>query len=170
MEINEEELIDKSMNRLMQIKKKMKLPEHFREEDARAIFEDVSHEKRKIQIGDEKDKRQEKIFERKPQQQQQIQQTQQTQGNGQMTKDEKEKKKMELKNKYTFSQKPGHATNTQLAFIQDLRAKAKEGSLEIDVDLESVPKMTFEQADKEIKRLREKLGWKNKAAEEQKAQ
>ena len=157
MEINEDELIEKSMKRLMQIKSKMKLPEHFREEDARAIFEDVSSEKRKMQIGEEKDKRQDKIFERKsPTAQQQPQQ------NNQPTKDEKEKMSAELKQKYHFSQKPGHATNTQLAFIQDLRTKAKEPQIEINVDLESVPKMTFTEADHEIKRLRNKLGWKDK--------
>lgn len=165
MEINEEELIDKSMKRLMQIKKKMKLPEQFREEDARAVFEDVSDEKRKMQIGEEKDKRQEKIFDRTPAQQPQPQQ--QTQKNGQLTKEEKEKNKMELKQRYHFSQKPGHATNTQLAFIQELRKKASEQTIEIDVDLESVPKMTFSEADKEIKRLRNKLGWKDKQETEQ---
>jgi ATP/maltotriose-dependent transcriptional regulator MalT len=163
MEINEEELINKSMERLIQIKKKMKLPEQYREEDARSIFEDVSHEKRKLQIGEEKDKRQDKIFERKAPATQQ-----QTQNNGQLTKDEKEKMKMELKHRYHFSQKPGHATNTQLAFIQELRKKANEQTIEIDVDLESVPKMTFSDADKEIKRLRAKLGWKDKQDEAQK--
>jgi hypothetical protein len=160
MEIDESELIAVSMKRLLKIKKEMRLPEQFREEDARIVFEQVGNERRKLEIGNEKDKRQDKIFEQK-----QIQQTPvktEENHNGQLTKEEKEKRKMELKEKYHFSQKPGQATNTQLAFIQELRKKAKEPTLEIDVDLESVPKMKFSEADQEIKRLRGKLGWKDK--------
>jgi hypothetical protein len=159
MEITEKELIDKSMDRLMNIKKKMKIPEYFCEDDARTVFEDVSHEMRMHHISEEKDKRTEKILERKA-----IQQP--LQQNGQKGKGEKEKMKMELRAKYHFSQKPGQATNTQLAFIQELRAKANEKQLEIDVDQESVPKMTFSQADQEIKRLKNELGWKDKKQEE----
>lgn len=78
-------------------------------------------------------------------------------------KEQKKKKKgLQLGKRYDFKEMPGQATNKQLEFIQFLRSKAKEGELKISVTVENVPKMKYEEADNEIKRLKEKLKWPDK--------
>lgn len=77
-------------------------------------------------------------------------------------KNKKKQNKLKLGQRYDFKEMPGNATNKQLEFIQFLRKKAKEGELKISVSVENVPKMKYEDADREIKRLKEKLGWPDK--------
>lgn len=84
-------------------------------------------------------------------------------GKKQTSENKKQKKKgLNLGTKYSFTERPGQATNKQLEFIQFLRKKAEEGELKISLTVENVPKMKYEDADREIKRLKEKLGWKDK--------
>lgn len=160
--VDEKKIIEETIERFRIIKEKMDQPNRFTEEDARHVFEDVSHEIRSRQISADKDRRMEKIAEEKREQKnvgtsfekkKEVKKENNNTGN---------KKKLEYKHKYTFAQKPGHATNKQLSFIQELREQNEERILEIEVDIENVPKLSFDDANKEIRRLKQELGWKEK--------
>ena len=167
MEIDENIIIENSIERLKKIKKKMDLPSRYTEEEALYVFEEVNHDVRSRQISADKDRRMEKIAQENKigkdfEKEKQVKQQENKQNNSEEENNKKEKKKLEYKHKYKFSQKPGHATNKQLSFIQELREKNEEKILEIEVDVENVPKMSFDDANKEIRRLKKELGWKQK--------
>jgi hypothetical protein len=166
IEMNEEEIIQESIERMSKIKEMMGQPERFTEEEVRYVFENVNHEMRSRQISADKDRRMEKIAEEKKIGREFERKTninKETKEESKVEKEEKsQKKKLEFKYKYTFSQKPGKATNKQLSFIQELRMQNEEKLLEIEVDVENVPKMSFDEANNEIRRLKKDLGWKQK--------
>jgi len=124
--------IEEEMNLLIEIKQKMSIAEPWALEDARAVYN-------KIQLEEKTEPEKKKI-----------------------AKNNEKKKGLELGSRYDFTEKQGQATNKQLEFIQVLRKKAKEGELKISISVDNVPKMKYEEADNEIKRLKEKLGWPNK--------
>lgn len=171
IEIDEDGVIGETVERFKKIKEKMEQPRRFTEEDARYVFEDVSHEIRSRQISADKDRRMDRIAEEKKVGKEFEQTKKEPDGKKKMimtemaNNGEKEKKKMEFRHKYQFSQKPGHATNKQLSFIQELRDQNDEKTIEIEVDIENVPKMSFDEANKEIRRLKQELGWKQKNKE-----
>lgn len=147
---------------MAKIKEKMGQPDRFTEEDVRYVFEDVNHEIRSRQISADKDRRMEKIAEEKKIGREFEKKTETKKEEPKNEKQNDGKKKLEFTHKYTFSQKPGKATNKQLSFIQELRKQNEEKILEIEVDVENVPKMSFDDANNEIRRLKKDLGWKQK--------
>ena len=163
MSMDEKELIKESMNRLSIIKTEMSLPDRWQEDDARVVFEDVSNNKRiqENNLGMDTRTKQPSIDTTVEEKHQKDKEEKKREPKEEKS-EEKPKKKMEYSHKYKFSQKPGHATNSQLSFIQELKTQAKEELLKIEVDVEGVPKMKYELADSEIKRLKKKLGWKIK--------
>jgi hypothetical protein len=72
------------------------------------------------------------------------------------------KKQSYCETKYDFTEQKGHATNKQLSFIQYLRKQANEGEMSISITVDNVLKLTVEEADNEIKRLKDKLNWKDR--------
>jgi len=167
MDVDENKIIKETIERFRQIKEKMDQPNRFTEEDAIHVFEDVSHEIRSRKISADKDRRMEKISEEKREQKKIGTDFEKKKEKPKEKETEKkEKKKMEFRHKYTFSQKPGHATNKQLSFIQELREQNSEKLIEIEVDIENVPKMSFDDANKEIRRLKQELGWKQQKEKE----
>ena len=161
-ETNEKEMIRESMGLLEEVKKQMELPKRWIEADAYYVFKEVSKERRafkSIYKNNPKNiTKMNKIINTEPQEKKNNKPID--------TKKEDTKKKLEYKHKYKFSQKPGHATNSQLSFIQELKEKAEEELLKIDVDVENVPVMVFQDANIEIRRLKDKLGWKDKSKDD----